>query len=235
MLHGSEGSEDFPGSIGTFAQTIAKEGFVVLELCWFGCKDTPAIIRDVPLDRTIAAAQWLKGTKEVSGKKIGLFGWSRGGEQAVLIGASVKQTDLFTAIAAHAPSDTIVCAFDPNDEYRDIFDTDPATGQRVWAAAWTFHGTKLFGEKGMPFGSGPRIEVESYPGPMWISHGEADTLWPVDRSKHIVAARDKVAGLVTEPHYWQGEDHAVAGYTAADQKEWLRLLVDYFKAKIATP
>jgi dipeptidyl aminopeptidase/acylaminoacyl peptidase len=50
-----------------------------------------------------------------------------------------------------------------------------------------------------------RAEMIGEP-PMWVSHGTNDSLWEVQRSQRIVQAR-QAAGLPTEPHFWQGEDH----------------------------
>ena len=94
-------------------------------------------MHDVPLERTVSAGQWLKGTREVEGSKLGLFGWSRGAEQAVLLGSLLSRPDPFSAIAAHAPSDTVVAGFDMQ-AMSTIEDVDPATGQKIWGAAWTW-------------------------------------------------------------------------------------------------
>jgi hypothetical protein len=227
MLHGSEGGRD--GTTFEFAQEIAKHGYVVMTLCWFDCAGTPSVIQAVPLDRTVDAARALKSAREVAGKKLGLFGWSRGGEQAVLLASLVKQPEPFAAVLAHAPSDTVVCGFDPNSRDGSIYETHPQTGQRVFAAAWTWQGTKLFGELREPFGSGPRIAVEAYAGPMWISHGTRDQLWEVEKSQRIEQSRRQVPAYPTEAHYWQGEDHAVVTYSAQNQAAFYRVLVDFLK------
>jgi pimeloyl-ACP methyl ester carboxylesterase len=227
FLHGSEGGDE--GSAAEFAKEISDQGFVVLSFCWFGCQGTPAKIHDVSLDRTIAAAEWLASTREVKGKKLGLFGWSRGGEQAVLLGSLVKSTKLVSAVAAHAPSDTIVCAFDPSSQDGGIDETDPATGASTFASAWTWKGSKLYGERAEPFGSGPRIAVEAYAGPMWISHGTADEVWEVQRSERIVASRKENAALVTEANFWSDEPHSVIQFTASDRAAWMKRLIAFYR------
>jgi dipeptidyl aminopeptidase/acylaminoacyl peptidase len=178
---------------------------VTMALCWFGCPGTPDRVFHVPLERVQDAALWLKSLPMVNGAKVGLMGWSRGAEESVLMASLLQSTTVFAAVAVHAASDTIVCAFDPNTQ--DVIrETHPMTGQNVFAAAWTWQSTLLFGELREPYGSGPRILVEKYPGPMWVSHGTNDSLWEVQRSQRIVQAR-QAAGLPTEPHFWQGEDH----------------------------
>jgi dienelactone hydrolase len=206
LLHGSEGGTD--GAIWSTAEALSRDaGAVTLALCWFGCAGTPDRIYHVPLDKVRDAALWLKSLPVVQNAKVGLFGWSRGGEAAVLLGSLLAATAPFAAVAVHAPSDTVVCAYDPaNDDV--LRETHPMTGQSVFAPAWSWQGQLLFGELSEPYGSGPRIAVEKYPGPLWVSHGVEDSLWEVQRSYNIVAARQK-AGLPTETHFWQGEDHVL--------------------------
>jgi dienelactone hydrolase len=226
ILHGSEGGTD--GAIWQIAENLSKDpGFVTLALCWFGCPGTPDRIFHVPLDRVEEAAKWLKTLPMVNNAKVGVFGWSRGAEASVLITSLLANTDVFATAAVHAPSDTIVAAYDPKTQQTES-EVNPATGKTVWAAAWTWRGALLFGEPDENT-AGPRIQVERYPGALWLSHGTADELWPVQRSYNIAMARDQ-AGLTTEKHYWQGEGHILmqrANLTAFDTT-----LAAYLKAKL---
>jgi dienelactone hydrolase len=200
MLHGSEGGTD--GAIWADAQALAEGAAVVtLALCWFGCPGTPDRIVNLPLERVRDAALWLKTLPMVGGAKVGLFGWSRGAEQSVLLASVLASQTDFAAVAVHAASDTIVCAYDPKTE-------EVISESGGYAAAWTWNGMPLYGERTEPYGSGPRIAIEKYPGPVWISHGTRDELWEVERSQKLAAARQQ-AGLPTETHYWQGEGHVL--------------------------
>jgi hypothetical protein len=205
MLHGSEGGAD--GTIEEDAAFMAEQGFVVVTLCWFGCASTPDKVLRVSLDRTVEAGTWLGSTVEVGGKKVGLFGWSRGAEQAVLLGSLLKTQVPFAAIATHAASDTVVSAYDPATDGA-VMEMDG--GRQVVAAAWTFQGAPIFGERtANDFGTGPRIEIEKYPGALFISHGRSDELWEVARSERLVASRSRVPGLATDAHFWPGVGHVI--------------------------
>jgi dienelactone hydrolase len=205
LLHGSEGGS--AGYIDQDGMRLAEEGFAVLVFCWFGCPGKPDQILRIPLEDTVEALAWLRASDAVGGKPVGLFGWSRGAEQAVLLASLLADTSTIATVGVHAPSDTVVASYDPETGWSP-YEYDPETGEYVFAPAWTWQGEPLWGER-TDFGEpGPRIRVEDYPGALYLSHGTADDLWPVARSQNIEAARD-AAGLETEPHYWQGEGHII--------------------------
>jgi dienelactone hydrolase len=226
MLHGSEGGTD--GTIEADAAFLAQQGFVVVTLCWFGCQGTPDIVLRVPLDRTVEAGTWLGSTEEVRGKKVGLFGWSRGAEQTVLIGSLLKTQTPFAALAVHAASDTVVAAYNPATDDSPM---ETKSGRSVPAPAWTFKGTPLFGEEtASAFGTGPRIEIEKYPGPLFVSHGMKDQLWEVARGQRLVESRKRVPGAVTEAHFWPGVDHVIE--TQADQDKFDTAIIAFLSKEL---
>ncbi|MFO0740670.1 MAG: hypothetical protein U0270_32535 [Labilithrix sp.] len=198
MLHGSEGGSE--GSIEGFAQEMSAEGFVVLTLCWFDCKGLSSTIERIPLETVVNAGRWLKGTKDVNGK-VGLFGWSRGAEMSLLVGSKTN-TDPYSVIAVHAPSDTVVAAFDPKSDTGDILENGKP------APAWTWKGKDLFGEPDTTFETpGPLIDVNAFKGPLYVSQGTADEVWPVTRGRHVVSMRK--SDLVTKSRFFQGAKHVL--------------------------
>ena len=219
ILHGSEGGSA-PYSEED-ARPLAEAGFAVVTFCWFGCPGRPNRIFHIPLEDTIAGLDWLRGSTAVGGRPVGLYGVSRGAEQAVLL-SSLAPTKMDT-VGVHAPSDTIVASFDPSTQ-DGIYEYDQATGQYIYAAAWTWQGRQLYGEKTSFSTPGPRIRVEDYTRELYLSHGEADTLWPVQRSRNIKASRDG-AGRTTEAHFWPGQDHILMGSSA---QQFMTTLTAYY-------
>jgi dienelactone hydrolase len=208
MLHGSEEGE--APFIPQLAQEIAKQGFVVVAFCWDGCPGMPNPLLHVPLEQTVLVGQWLKAQPSVGGKKVGLFGWSRGAEQSVLLTSLLASVDPYSAVYAHAPSDTIVASC---------------------SAAWTWHGQPLMGEPTCDSNTpGARIEVEKYPGPLFISAGELDSVWPSTRSHNIVDSRNRVPGLVTESFFWPNEDHIP--FLPQDVQQFHQLIAGFFQRKL---
>jgi dipeptidyl aminopeptidase/acylaminoacyl peptidase len=227
MLHGSEGGA--ATYIDDFATDIAKKGFVVVTMCWFGCTGRPAKILRVPLESVVDMGKWLATSPDVDGGKVGLFGWSRGAELSLLV-SSLTNTDPFRAVAVHAPSDTVVAAFDPATE------NDPPNYGGIDengkpAPSWTWKGKELFGEPTDSFDTpGPLIEVTKYTGAVYVSQGVDDEVWPVARGKHVVAERNAVTGLVTESHFFPGEGHVLQ--KPADVTTQTNEIASFFQRKL---
>lgn len=233
MLHGSEGGA--AGYIDDYAKDLAKRGFVVVTMCWFGCTGKPDKILRIPLESVIDIGNWLATSPDVSAGKVGLFGWSRGAEMSLLVSA-VSNTSPFKAVAVHAPSDTVVGAFDPAQEntppnYGGIGELDPKTGKTIPSPSWTWGGKDIWGEPSMDFDTpGPLINVVAYTGPMYVSQGLNDEVWPVTRGKHVVAERNAVSGLVTQSHFWPGEGHVLMN--PSDITTFTNELVTFFQGHL---
>jgi len=234
MLHGSEGgSAPF---IQDFAKQVARSGFVVVTMCWFGCPHKPARIERIPLESVTDIGAWLARSSRVAGGRVGLFGWSRGAEMSLLL-TSLVGTHPFKAVAVHAPSDTVVAGFDPATaedppDYGGIIEVDPQTGQRRPAPAWTWRGQPLFGEPKPDWSvPGPKIAVEQYRGPVYVSQGVNDEVWDVSRGRHVVAERNAVPGLVTESHFFPGEGHVFQ--RPSDRATEEREIVSFFRRKLS--
>lgn len=100
VLHGSEGGKD--AAYRTFAQSMAKEGFVVIALCWSGCAPAPAAS---PLDEVAKAGAFLKGSSDTTGK-VGVFGWDTGAEAALVLAGNMSANP-FDAVATFNATDVV--------------------------------------------------------------------------------------------------------------------------------
>lgn len=221
VLHGSEGGSQPYAPL--LAKRFAQEGLVAASFCWFDCgADTPAAIDRVSLDRTEDFVAWF-ASGPATGKPVVLYGASRGAEHALLIASLNGDSALIAGVASHAGSDTVVAAYNPRTGL-------PVPADDGYEAAWTWHGEPLYGERALPYGSGPPIGIERYPGPVFLSHGESDPLWPAARSHRLQAARD-AAGLQTESHYWPGEGHILQPAAA---EELVQAIVAFSK-RVASP
>lgn len=196
VLHGSEGGR--APYAPWLASQLADQGFEAAAFCWFGCEGLPDRIQRISLDRTVEFLRWFE-EGPAKGLPVVLYGASRGAEHALLLASLLSDTELIDGVASHAGTDTVVAGFDPSTQ-------GPIPIEGGYDAAWIWKGAPLFGERAMPFGSGPRIEIERYPGPVWLSHGDADPLWPADRSRSLARSRGT---LPTEIHLWPGEGHIV--------------------------
>jgi dienelactone hydrolase len=171
-------------------------------------------LANIALDGTASSIAWLSGSQWVQGKPVGLWGVSRGAEQALILSTLVGN-QILAAVAVHAPNDQVVGSYDPR--------TDNAVPGAP--AAWTWAGAPL--GPTTDGAAGQRIEVEKYLGPLHLSHGEQDTLWPVSYSQAIYQTRQQLVPLVpTTLKTWPGQGHTFG--TQALQDQYLEILVGFF-------
>jgi dienelactone hydrolase len=95
------GSEGGTSTGELLAGYYASQGFAVLGLGYFGAPGLPQQLTDVPLEYFRTALDWLKQRPEVDPTRIGVMGGSRGGELALLLGATYSD---FKAVVANVPS-----------------------------------------------------------------------------------------------------------------------------------
>jgi dienelactone hydrolase len=117
---GSEG-----GVMGGVANAIylANHGFVALGLGYFGASGLPPELVNVPLEYFETAIKYLQSRPEVAKDQIAVVGASRGGELALLLGATFPQ---IRAVVAQVPSPIVWSG----------------TGQGI-VPAWTYHGAPI--------------------------------------------------------------------------------------------
>ncbi|WP_164217152.1 acyl-CoA thioesterase/bile acid-CoA:amino acid N-acyltransferase family protein [Virgibacillus sp. YIM 98842] len=95
ILSGSDG-----GMEEHAAALLASKGYTAFALCYFGAEGVPKDLENIPLEYFQKATMWLKDHPYVNGN-VSLIGYSRGGELALLLGATF---DYYQSIIAGAPS-----------------------------------------------------------------------------------------------------------------------------------
>jgi dienelactone hydrolase len=80
ILGGSNG-----GLYEWLAQLFASNGFAALTLAYFGHRDLPRELIDIPLEYFRKATAWLKGHPRIGPDRIALVGGSKGAEAALLL------------------------------------------------------------------------------------------------------------------------------------------------------
>jgi dienelactone hydrolase len=162
LLGGSEGG--MPN--GYAASLLAAHGYPVLAIAYFAEPGLPALLENIPLEYFQQALGWLAGQPEVDPSKITVIGASRGGELALLLGATYP--DLIHGVAAYVPSERI----------------NPAP-RRPDTPAWTL--------AGKPLASAP-IAVEKIAGPVFVVGAVQDGLWPSSPAVLAIEKRMKEQG-----------------------------------------
>ncbi len=93
LLGGSEG-----GLREMDAALLAGHGFSVLALAYCGMEGLPPVPVDVPLEMFGDAIDVLLAQPEVAGRRIGVLGGSRGGQAALLIGATFPRVGTVVSV-----------------------------------------------------------------------------------------------------------------------------------------
>jgi dienelactone hydrolase len=87
------------------AEALASEGFAALALAYFGLEGLPRELVEIPLEYFERAIAWLKFQPEVDAKRIAVVGNSKGGELALLLGATYPED--VRVIVGYAPSGVV--------------------------------------------------------------------------------------------------------------------------------
>lgn len=95
------------------AALLASHGYTALALAYFQgfqsfdprLKSLPKLLRDIPLEYFVTAAAWLKQQPSVDARHIGVIGWSKGAEAALITAASFPEK--FQAVIAYMPSSVV--------------------------------------------------------------------------------------------------------------------------------
>ena len=146
----------------------------------------PDNLLNIPLEYFETAIGWLQAQPGVNGDRLAVVGTSRGGELALLVGATFPQ---IRAVVGYVPSGVL---WPGNDN----------TGRPQPGPAWTYRGTPLpyittarsyFGTRYADPADLARatIPVEKINGPVLLISGEDDALWPSTQLAQI--AMDRLA------------------------------------------
>ncbi|MBF9032080.1 prolyl oligopeptidase family serine peptidase [Rhodobacterales bacterium HKCCE3408] len=214
ILHGSEG----PGAGWShrFAAILAAHGMRALPLA-YGTGDVwgAGEIREVDIAALVEQGARLRGHPSIT--TLDLFGWSRGGELAMHMAAVAGAELPFRRVAAHAPADHCVPAFDIARMRRgEPRPEATADAGRAWV--WAGQDDRLV--------PGRPIEIERFPRPVFLSVGAADEVWD-HRMTLRLADRLATAGNPADLFVVEGQGHA---YDFGVEPELWRRLLAFFRA-----
>lgn len=105
------------------AALLASRGYAALALAYFGAEGLPPTLDRIPLEYFGTALEWLKAQPGIAADQVAAIGVSRGGELALLLGATFPE---IRAVVAYVPSGILWPAY-------------PESGN----GAWTFRGQEL--------------------------------------------------------------------------------------------
>jgi dienelactone hydrolase len=196
LFHGSGGTRPVAP-----ARALASRGFTVLALQYFSPAHPglPDALVEVPVEYADRAVEWLAGHGATTDDPVGLGGFSRGGELALLVGTRHDVSAVVNWAGAGILFNAVVLTDD-----RSVSPASPAT------AAWTLDGEPLAHPSREAFEPGPDLEaayrqwlddtpdetlraaeipLERVRAPMLFVSAGDDGVWPSRHLQHRAEAR----------------------------------------------
>lgn len=173
------------------AKLLASNGFAVFALGYFRVEGLPSNLQEIPLEYFESAFAWLKKQRNIDSSRVGLYGVSRGGELALILGSVFP--DSVQAITAVVPSSVVYGGFSPTPTNAWIYNKKPVypfapapqndfergKGRDSEHPA-TMRQTFLEGMNQKELYETAAIPVEKIRCPILIISGGDDQLWPSD-------------------------------------------------------
>ena len=202
VLGGADG-----GLVEKGAALLASHGYVALALAYFAAEQLPTKFVNIPLEYFETAIRWLQGLDAVNGDKLAVIGSSKGGELALLLGATFPQ---IKAVVSYAGSSLIHAG--PGNCHTDMIWQKsswsyrgrplPFAPIRVTPSEAASIGWKLLTGEQFPARSfylrslqdqdvreRAAIAVEKTDGPVLLISGEDDQVWPATEFSEMVINR----------------------------------------------
>lgn len=173
-----------------YAMRLASLGYPTLAVAYFGMKGVPQELTEIPLEYFGKAFAWLDKRAETRKGKVVVMGGSRGGELALLLGATFPSV---VGVIAETPSsfrwaglgvdgktawtyEGKPLAFVPPGSKELPARIDGPEGSTAWVLRTTFEESM---RKASPEAlEAARIAVENTRGPILMIAGAADQMWP---------------------------------------------------------
>jgi dienelactone hydrolase len=173
----------------SLAALLASRGYAALALGYFGMPGLPRNLVNIPLEYFEKAVTWLLGTVRPRDGFVAAIGISRGGELALLLGASLSAIG---AVVAYAPSGVVFGPLGPAEPGDSAWTRRGRPlvhlGQRNRSVDWS-----VIDPRSTPIVERPLYEsmlrdrdaverasipVERTKGPVLLISGKADDQWP---------------------------------------------------------
>lgn len=193
------------------AALLASEGYAVLSLAYFGHEGLPDALDGIRLEYFESAIDWLASNSTVRSQPLGVVGWSRGAELALLLGARNPE---ITTVVAYAPSSVVFQGIPNGWEYAGS--AWQSGGEELpyisydWGMGFWLHILKQwllrrslslrptyeggFDEATDREVAAASIPVEDTDGPILLVSGGDDQMWPSRRFGNEIVKRLDDAG-----------------------------------------
>ena len=203
--NGTERRSDMDG----IARNLAKRGYFVMNATYRLTPDWKFPAQTQDLEQALEYMRKHSGDLNIDTSRIATFGYSAGGHLAALIGLNPKN-GVNAIVAGGAPSDL---SFWPDGKLTGLLLGGPVKGnEAIYRKASPVHHVK----KGSP--------------PVFIYHGTADDLVPIEHPKAFLSALEK-KGVPHETYWIEGRSHIMSHlFPAGAIREAIDFLDKHLKA-----
>jgi dienelactone hydrolase len=196
---------------------LASRGYAVMSLGYFAMPGLPRDLIEIPLEYFEKAIAWMKRHPGVKGDKLAAIGASRGGELALLLGATFPQ---ITAVVAYVPSGIVWPGIGGTDV--PVPSAWTIRGEQVPCIATTTRGLEVWQKspvaltpwfleclKNRESAERAQIAVEKIGGPVLMFSGTDDQMWPSLNLADLAMQRFIAHDF---PHSYEHVSYAGAGH-----------------------
>ncbi|GLV55070.1 acyl-CoA thioesterase [Dictyobacter sp. S3.2.2.5] len=206
------------------AAVLASHGYAALSLVYFNAPELPRTLANIPLEYFEKAIGWLQEQSFVDEEKIGVIGLSRGGELALLLGATFPA---IKAVVAGSPSGMTHAGFGGRGGY-DVpswtYHGEPLSYPKSHITFWQVLSWTVNGLRRRPFEmksifvqmlqdqeniKAATIAVEKTQGPILLISGDDDRMWPSNLFSEMVVEQLREQQF---PYAYEHLDYAGAGH-----------------------
>ncbi|MEN3943947.1 alpha/beta hydrolase [Prosthecobacter sp. SYSU 5D2] len=198
MIHGGSWTgKERRSDMAGLSEHLARRGYVVMNTTY---RLAPEHLYPAQVEDLRQATRWMVANAEtlrLQKDRLGVFGYSAGGQLAAMMGAldSAKGLRFKAVVAGGAPTDL------------RKFDRSPIVS--VYLGGSLREKPALYAE------ASPVTHISAGDPPVFIYHGSKDTLVPPDHASDYAAALQK-AGVPHELVWQNGRDHIAAFLTYGD-------------------
>jgi dienelactone hydrolase len=177
---------------------LASRGYTVLSLGYFGMEGVPQDLFNIPLEYFGRALTWMRAHRSVDRERVAVMGASRGGELALLLGATFPE---IKAVVAYVPSGVVwpglgrtptpepVAAWTREGAPISFMPTPPPDVE-AWSKLPVVLTPTFHAAMGMRVREEwPEIPVEKTSGPILMFSASDDQMWPSLTLADIAAQR----------------------------------------------
>lgn len=209
-LGGSGGGYD-----ETRASLLATHGYAAFALAYFGAGSLPDELSKIPVEFFERAISWLKEHDFVDSNKVAVYGYSKGGELALLLGSLYPQ---IRAVAAFSGSSFVWQGLKFGRPYSSWTQHEkelPYLPMKVpfftilklmFNKKIAFRESYERGVQSLGKSDAAAIRVEQINGPLFLVAGTDDQVWPATDFADIITERLKLSEYRYSYKYFKEED-----------------------------